>query len=273
MVQGWGGARLLATYESERQPIALRNTHAARQLTVNIGETAVDPQIEEDSAQGAAARLKAGAMLAGFGEQFASLGVQLGARYDGSPIVAGDGAPPADSFESYTPSGVPGGRAPHIWLDGGRGQGDSLYDRLGTGFTLLRIGASAPDGAAIVAAAARRRVPLTVLDIESAAGARTLSARFGADPPRPIHRLARQPPARAPGTRCSRKWSASDLHETSQNNAPCPSSSFTFSGFARCGRAGFASGCGADPGSAPPESRSSTFGLSFATRLTAVEIS
>ncbi len=56
MVQGWGGARLLATYESERQPIALRNTHAARQLTVNIGETAVDPQIEEDSPQGAAAR-------------------------------------------------------------------------------------------------------------------------------------------------------------------------------------------------------------------------
>ena len=49
MVQGWGGARLLASYESERQPIALRNTHAARQLTVNIGETAVDPQIEEDS--------------------------------------------------------------------------------------------------------------------------------------------------------------------------------------------------------------------------------
>ena len=169
MVQGWGGARLLATYESERQPVAVRNTHAARQLTVNIGETAVDPQIEEDSTQGAAARLKAGAMLAGFGEQFASLGVQLGARYDGSPIVAGEGAPPADSFENYTPTGIPGGRAPHLWLDGGRGTGHSLYDRLGAGFTLLRLGGKTADTAGIAAAAARRAIPLGVLDVESAA--------------------------------------------------------------------------------------------------------
>ena len=129
---------------------------------MNIGETAVDPQIEQDSPQGAAARLKAGAMLAGFGEQFASLGVQLGARYDGSPIVAGDGAPPADSFENYTPTGVPGGRAPHIWLDGGRGTGNSLYDRLGTGFTLLRLGAHAADGSGDRSrSGARARVPLT----------------------------------------------------------------------------------------------------------------
>jgi FAD binding domain-containing protein/aromatic ring hydroxylase-like protein len=169
VVQGWGGARLLATYESERQPVAVRNTTAARRLTVNIGETAVDPQIEQDSPQGTAARLKAGTMLAGFGEQFASLGVQLGARYDGSPIVASDGAPPADSFENYRPTGVPGGRAPHIWLDGERGTGHSLYDRLGAGFTLLRLGGKAADTAGMAAAAARRGIPLGVLDVESAA--------------------------------------------------------------------------------------------------------
>jgi len=108
-------------------------------------------------------------MLAGFGEQFASLGVQLGARYDGSPIVAGEGAPPADSFENYTPTGVPGGRAPHIWLDGRRETGDSLYDRLGAGFTLLRLGGKTADTAGIAAAAARRAIPLGVLDVESAA--------------------------------------------------------------------------------------------------------
>ena len=73
-------------------------------------------------------------------EEFASLGVQLGARYDGSPIVAEDGAPPADDYVHYTPSGVPGGRAPHYWPGAGRGYGDSLFDQFGMGFTLLRLG-------------------------------------------------------------------------------------------------------------------------------------
>jgi hypothetical protein len=94
--------------------------------------------------------------------------VQLGARYDGSPIIAGDGAPPADDFIYYTPSGVPGGRAPHFWMDDGRSVGASSFDRLGLGFTLLRFGANAPDASAIVSAAARRKIPLHVLDIENA---------------------------------------------------------------------------------------------------------
>jgi 2-polyprenyl-6-methoxyphenol hydroxylase-like FAD-dependent oxidoreductase len=168
MVQGWGGARLLGTYESERQPIATRNTDAARRLTANIGGTDVDPAIEQDSPAGAEARLKAGAMLATFGEQFASLGVQLGARYDGSPIVAADDAPPADSLIAYRPTSIPGGRAPHVWLGAGRGRGSSLFDRFGTGFTLLRLGTKAPDASAMAAAAARWKIPLTILDIDSA---------------------------------------------------------------------------------------------------------
>ena len=95
-------------------------------------------------------------MLSTCGEQYGSIGVQLGARYDGSPIVAENGAPPADDFINYTPSSVPGGRAPHFWLDDGRGFGSSLFDRLGTGFTLLRLGGKAPDGSALAQAAARR---------------------------------------------------------------------------------------------------------------------
>ena len=168
MVQGWGGPRLLESYEIERKPIAVRNTGAARQLTVNIGETNVAPDIERDSASGEAARRVAGTMLASFGEQFASIGVQLGARYDGSPLIASNAAPPPDNFISYTPTSIPGGRAPHVWLDDKRGHASSLYDRLGTGFTLLRFGPHAPDASAMIAAAARRHIPLTVLDISRA---------------------------------------------------------------------------------------------------------
>ncbi|MFG3532225.1 hypothetical protein ACGF8B_36665 [Streptomyces sp. NPDC047917] len=64
----------------------------------------------------------------------------------------------------------PGKTIPHLWLDGGRGAGSSLYDRLGAGFTLLRLGASPPDGAALCAAAADRGVPLTVLDVPGPVG-------------------------------------------------------------------------------------------------------
>lgn len=165
MVQGWGGGGLLASYQIERMPIALRNTDAARKLTANIGETDVNPEIEHNTPAGEAARQAAGAMLANFGEQFASIGVQLGARYDGSPVVIPDTAAPADSFVTYTPTSIPGGRAPHVWFDEKRTYGNSLFDRLGTGFTLLRLGPRAPDTSVMMAAAEHQNIPLKVLDV------------------------------------------------------------------------------------------------------------
>lgn len=165
MVQGWGGGELVASYESERMPIALRNTEAARQLTANIGDTDVDPSIEQDTPAGEAARRAAGAMLSNFKEQFASIGVHLGARYDGSPVIANDATAPADSLTTYTPTSIPGGRAPHFWLDTKRTYGSSLYDQLGAGFTLLRLGSGAPGVLAIMDAAVARRMPLKVIEI------------------------------------------------------------------------------------------------------------
>ena len=87
MAQGWGGPGLLASYEAERRPIAFRNTGAAKALARNVGATPVRPEIGEDSPAGAAARREAEIYLSGFGAEFSSLGVQLGARYDASPII------------------------------------------------------------------------------------------------------------------------------------------------------------------------------------------
>jgi 2-polyprenyl-6-methoxyphenol hydroxylase-like FAD-dependent oxidoreductase len=164
LVQGWGGPGLLQSYEIERRPVAERNTIAARELNKHLADMPAPMTMEQDSPEGAAARRQVSAHLATMGEEFASIGVQLGARYDGSPIVAGDGVPPADDYVRYVPSAVPGGRAPHLWLGEGRGYGDSLFDRLGTGFTLLRFDRQA-DTAAIQAAAAARNIPLAVLDV------------------------------------------------------------------------------------------------------------
>ncbi len=72
-----------------------------------------------------------------------AVGVQIGGRYDGSPIIVADGEPPPDVFpetyDEYVPTSLPGGRAPHLWLDDIRQMGSSLFDRLGRGFTLLRL--------------------------------------------------------------------------------------------------------------------------------------
>jgi 2-polyprenyl-6-methoxyphenol hydroxylase-like FAD-dependent oxidoreductase len=165
-VQGWGGPQLLASYELERRPIGIRNTSAARRLARNVGDVPVGPSIEEDSAAGAADRRKAGDFLAGFGEEFASIGVQLGARYDGSPIVASDGSsPPPDDPAVYVPTACPGGRTPHLWLS----PGASLFDRLGNGFTLLRFNAKT-DSSPLETAAGKRSVPLKILDVNLAEG-------------------------------------------------------------------------------------------------------
>lgn len=166
MVRGWGGPGLLPSYEAERRPVAFRNTGASKALTRNVGATPVGSQIAAPSQEGEQARRAAGDYLKGGGAEFSSLGVQLGARYDASPIVVPNGtAPPADDLVHYKPSSVPGGRAPHVWIGDGRGYGDSLFDRLGAGFTVLRLGPRPPTAGGLLAAFARRGVPVTTLDV------------------------------------------------------------------------------------------------------------
>jgi 2-polyprenyl-6-methoxyphenol hydroxylase-like FAD-dependent oxidoreductase len=162
VVKGWGGAQLLDSYERERKPAAERNTGYSRYYANSIGNFTPAPEIEDESAAGDAARQEAGIYLnRHVREEFNIPGITFGARYDGSPIIAGDGAtPPPDRANEYIPSAVPGGRAPHVWLSDGR----SLYDTLGFEFSLLRLGPSASDGVGFADAAAARGIPLTIVD-------------------------------------------------------------------------------------------------------------
>ena len=161
VVNGWGGAHLLESYERERQPVAERNTGYSRYYANSIGNFTPAAEIEEESAAGEAARQEAGVYLNRHArEEFNIPGITFGARYDGSPIVVSDGtAPPPDRANEYVPSAVPGGRAPHAWLADGR----SLYDTLGFEFSLLRLGPDAPDGAGFAQAAAARGMKLPVV--------------------------------------------------------------------------------------------------------------
>jgi hypothetical protein len=168
-VQGWGGANLLQSYEIERKPIALRNTLAAREFNKQLADMPPIDVIDENSPAGEAQRRVLSAHLPSLREEYAAIGVQIGARYDGSPIIVPDAAPPTDDYMNYKPSSIPGGRTPHFWIGDGRGYGDSLYDRLGRGFTLLRLGGKTADTSAIETAAQKRGIPLAVLDVPAAA--------------------------------------------------------------------------------------------------------
>ena len=99
--------------------------------------------------------------------QFACIGLNYGTHYDQSPIISYDeGAAPAYNLGTYTPSTVPGCRAPHLWLK----DGSSLYDKAGDDFVLIRSDPGVDVGA-LVAAAADRGLPLKVIDIAGAVGA------------------------------------------------------------------------------------------------------
>ena len=137
-------------------------------------------------------RAEAGAYLLDHARrEFNIPGVTFGIRYDASPIVLADAAPPPDEINRYVPSGVPGGRAPHAWLaDGG-----SLYDRLGRDFTLLQLAA----GGRVTGSSMRRAhlaIPLAQLDLSREPGgarvARAVRRRPRARPAGPAPRLARR---------------------------------------------------------------------------------
>jgi hypothetical protein len=120
----------------------------------------VEDGISDDGPEGAAIRARVGAQILDVkAKEFISIGAQLGYRYDESPIIVDDGSPkPPITMGEYTPSARPGGLAPHVWL----ADGDSLYDRFGLGFTLLKLDAGV-DTSALEAAARDRSVPLEVV--------------------------------------------------------------------------------------------------------------
>jgi len=176
----WGGSELLQSYEMERKPVAKRNTEAALHLTKRLMALQIPQAIDEMTPAGKQARFELGRSLLELRSQFSSLGVELGARYDHSPIVFTEDTI-RDVWEDYVPTAIPGGRLPHMWLSSGdeslppsvvthSASRTSIYDLLGLGFTLLRIGASAPSATIFLRSAAKLGMPFKVVEIPEQPG-------------------------------------------------------------------------------------------------------
>ena len=142
VLKGRAGPQLLASYEIERKPLAVRNTTYAKRFADSLGNYQPVAEIEDDTPQGAEARKRAGEYLEAHGRaEFNIPGITFGGRYDGSPAIISDGtAPPPEAANSYVPTACPGGRPPHQWLADGR----SLYDLFGFEWTLLCFNEAPP---------------------------------------------------------------------------------------------------------------------------------
>jgi 2-polyprenyl-6-methoxyphenol hydroxylase-like FAD-dependent oxidoreductase len=161
MHRGWGGEKLVDTYDAERRPVGARAVAEALRDYDRLTSNTRYPNIAEDTEEGARVRRELGARLGSANRRaWEPIGIHLGYKYD-SPIVIPDGTPaPEDDEFEYTPTTRPGSRAPHAWLR----DNSSTLDLYGRNHTLVCLNGE-NDAAKLLAAAASRRMPLDVRHI------------------------------------------------------------------------------------------------------------
>ncbi len=165
-LDGWAGPDLLASYDRERRPVGRRNTDEAADCFDRLYAVMQEGDlIDAEGPEGDALRQHLIADIEDQQKLISSSGTLLGYRYEGSNIVVPDGTiEPPDDARRYLPVARPGHRAPHVWLD----DGEALYDRLGSHFTLLQLEPEPRDVSAMVSAAADVGLPLKVLHVADA---------------------------------------------------------------------------------------------------------
>lgn len=166
-LNGWARPAILDAYEAERQPV----TEQVSRFTVDSGSRMmkqrreITAEVEWPGPVGEAMRTRIGKAAFELDlERQCCAGLNFGYFYENSPIIAyDDELHPSYTMRDFTPSTVPGCRAPHLWLD----EKVSLYDVLGQGYTLIRLD-PALQPSSLIHAAASRGVPLTILDVNEA---------------------------------------------------------------------------------------------------------
>ncbi len=160
---GWAEEGILAAYEAERRPITEQVSHFAMNHQRKLARPGLPAELEDDTPAGAAARASFGAAVRELNEpQFAAAGLNYGYAYHDSPIISYDGEEaPGYTMGSYTPSTVPGCRAPHFTL----ADGSSLYDHFSPGYAV--IAGRGVDISVLTGEAARRGIPLAVVEVDT----------------------------------------------------------------------------------------------------------
>jgi 2-polyprenyl-6-methoxyphenol hydroxylase-like FAD-dependent oxidoreductase len=156
VLSGFGGEKLLASYEQERRPVALANcAGSARHNSVRISNGALYAAGLEPA--------EIARRIAEHGNrENESFGLEMGYSCHASPVVlpSATEAPSADPV-AYVPSTQPGSRLPSVYL----ADGSNLHDHLGPWFTLLSFAACNVTGFADAAAALG--LPLKLMQVDA----------------------------------------------------------------------------------------------------------
>jgi len=167
-LQGWGGPHLLESYEIERRQVGDRNVGASRYASLGRRKwrAAYRPDIREATPAGQATRDRL-SQTANVEQRKTNemIGAELGYRYVGSPIVVDEPGGPEHLFREYVPTTWPGARLPHVWLE----DGTALHDRIGDGYTLLRLGRTSADTSCLERAMRATGAPFAALTIDDEA--------------------------------------------------------------------------------------------------------
>lgn len=161
-LQGWGGGRLLASFDVERRHVGERNRQGSER---HVGVRFEIAMAYLEGLKDDASRRAVGAKILELGNaENEALGIEIGYRYDASPIICQgkDGAPAYDLID-YTPTTWPGARLPSVFLE----DGQAVFDLLGEGYTLISFGEADLSGWA--RAASKKRIPLDLLQLNEPA--------------------------------------------------------------------------------------------------------
>ncbi|KAM0255715.1 hypothetical protein ACHAQJ_005469 [Trichoderma viride] len=164
-LKGYGGKSLLASYEVERLPVAVRNIdqsgyywgiwHKVWSWAAEAG-----PEIFfSQSKEGKALKAKMADWILANDSENKAHGIELGYRYNASPIVLADTQVTEPEWNSrhYIPSTWPGARPPHVFLSDGK---TSIFDLFGQGYTIVDFSEEGKWADAFANAALQLNVPL-----------------------------------------------------------------------------------------------------------------
>lgn len=131
-VRGEAGWDLLTTYDTERRPVAAQITRQSLENSTNV------VRIQAARLTGLETGLSPEQVVAESRRYGNHLGIEFGAAYASSAVIADGTSPPAvaDSYSDYVQSATPGCRAPHLWV-GPQNARFSTIDLIGPHFTLL----------------------------------------------------------------------------------------------------------------------------------------
>ncbi|KAI9649953.1 hypothetical protein NHQ30_002538 [Ciborinia camelliae] len=143
VVNGYGGSRLLKSYDEEMRPIAMGileavGGHISRQMSYSDWIMENVEVIDAETPLGNAVRARVGAMIRDVGNHGKYYGRELDQRLK-SDIISRDldgTVEPKWSALQYTPSTWPGSRAPHVWLKDGP---TPIFEHYGLWWTLMNF--------------------------------------------------------------------------------------------------------------------------------------